>query len=375
MTNSTDLHICIFVPSLEGGGAEHIAVILANNLAKRSRVELVVAVKADHVYSKSVSGAVKINYLNKTRTLFALPNLISFLNESHPDIFLSIMDHSAVVAQLAGTLSNAKRTHFLVREAISVQYKGSSSLTSKLYAALVRWTYKKAAKIISPSEQLRQSLVEYYSLHGDKVVHVANPTITSDFTNKSMQNQFLPCPWDTSSITVIAAGRLVYQKDFLTLLQAFSLASTERDIKLVILGEGPLRMELEDQARVLGISDKVWFPGFVDNPLPFFRNSDLFVLTSRQEGLPNALIQALGCGTNVAATDCPTGPREILADVPTATLFDIGDYKTLSQVIRDASRDRLPSEVVSTIHAKYGEKEICAEYMNQMLDVINSSSM
>ncbi len=112
---------------------------------------------------------------------------------------------------------------------------------------------------------------------------------------------------------VLGVGRLTEQKDFPTLLRAFAEVATRRDARLIILGEGQLRETLLEQAQQLGIADKVAFPGFTDNPWAWMHRAAVFVLSSRWEGSPNTLTEALALGTPVVSTDCPSGPRELLS--------------------------------------------------------------
>ena len=107
---------------------------------------------------------------------------------------------------------------------------------------------------------------------------------------------------------ILGVGRLTSQKNFELLIKSFSILRKSIKAKLVILGEGPLRGELENLAKDLGVEKDVHLPGFVDNPFMWMKNSKVFVLFSDYEGLPNALIQAMACGTEVISTNCPTGP-------------------------------------------------------------------
>jgi glycosyltransferase involved in cell wall biosynthesis len=113
---------------------------------------------------------------------------------------------------------------------------------------------------------------------------------------------------------VLAAGRLHRQKGFDILLEAFAIARAQVDCRLVILGEGQERVSLLAAAERLGLAYDIDMPGFAENPFPLMARAGTFVLSSRWEGFPNALVEAMACGAPVIATDCPSGPREILSD-------------------------------------------------------------
>jgi glycosyltransferase involved in cell wall biosynthesis len=125
----------------------------------------------------------------------------------------------------------------------------------------------------------------------------------------------------------------VEQKDFATLLTAFAAVAGERDVRLVLLGEGPLRASLTGLARSLGIEERVDMPGFRPNPLPYLREAALVVLSSSDEGFGMVLAEALACGTPVVSTDCPHGPAEILDGGRYGRLVAVGDAPALARAI------------------------------------------
>ncbi len=133
---------------------------------------------------------------------------------------------------------------------------------------------------------------------------------------------------------MLGVGRLALQKDFITLIEAFRRVRAERPCRLVILGEGPMRGELEGRVRALGLTAHVSLPGWAENPYAFMARAALFVLSSRHEGFGNVLVEALACGCPAVSTDCPAGPAEILED-PTL-LAPVGDPEALAQVMLHA---------------------------------------
>jgi glycosyltransferase involved in cell wall biosynthesis len=139
---------------------------------------------------------------------------------------------------------------------------------------------------------------------------------------------------------VLAVGRLTYQKDFSTLLRAFATVREKMDARLVILGDGPDRRNLESLATKLDIENHVDFPGYVDNPYPYLKRADLFVLSSRYEGLPNVLIEAQICGAPIVSTDCPTGPDEILMKGRAGVLVPVGDAASMAVAMSDVLCDQ-----------------------------------
>jgi glycosyltransferase involved in cell wall biosynthesis len=145
--------------------------------------------------------------------------------------------------------------------------------------------------------------------------------------------------------TIINVGRLIEQKDQQTLIQAFAKVRSRRTCRLVILGEGEKRATLAALARKLGVGSDVLMPGFVANPYNWMRRSAVFVLSSKFEGLPTVLIEAMQCGVSVISADCPSGPAEILEDGRWGKLFRPGDVDALASAIEDALDGKLVANV------------------------------
>ena len=129
---------------------------------------------------------------------------------------------------------------------------------------------------------------------------------------------------------IVGIGRLTRQKDFPTLIRAFAAVRKKLPCRLIILGEGKDRGGLEHLAKRLSLSEQIAMPGFVENPYAYLKRAALFVLSSAWEGSPNALTEALALGVPVVATDCPSGPREILKDGAIGCLVPVGDPDALA---------------------------------------------
>ncbi|WP_251963228.1 glycosyltransferase, partial [Salinibacter ruber] len=143
---------------------------------------------------------------------------------------------------------------------------------------------------------------------------IYNPVVgpkTFELAEQSVDHSWFA---DERPPVVLGTGRLVEEKGFSTLLRAFAEVVRARRARLVILGEGKERPVLEQQAERLGVSDHVWMPGFVSNPMKYMADAEAFVLSSKSEGLGNVLVEAMACGTPVVSTDCPGGPSEVLQE-------------------------------------------------------------
>ncbi|MDH3201442.1 MAG: glycosyltransferase [Myxococcales bacterium] len=186
------------------------------------------------------------------------------------------------------------------------------------------------------SQGVADEAAEVFDMPPTKVVAILNPPQSRDV---SFEIDPKHAPLFERPV-VLGIGRLAPQKDFEMLLQAFATVSAGRDLHLVILGEGRERGSLQATAHALGLSERVFFPGFVGNPQAYLRRARVFALSSRNEGFPGALIEAMEAGTAIVSTDCNFGPREILDDERFGRLVPVGDAERLGEAL-DAELDAL----------------------------------
>ena len=187
------------------------------------------------------------------------------------------------------------------------------------------------AHVVAVSRGVAESLSTSVDVPAEKLTSIYNPTFTPDIARRAKAAPVHPWFGGVGPPVILGAGRLAPQKDFPTLIEAFRHVSEKRTCRLVILGEGKLRTQLEGQVRALGLENSVSLPGWVENPYAFMSRAALFVLSSRHEGFPGALIEALACGCPAVSTDCPAGPSEILEDP--GLLAPVGDPEALSQIM------------------------------------------
>lgn len=327
--------LAIFLPSLEGGGAEQVTVTLANAFAASGcKVDLVLGV-ATGPYLSRVARGIRVVDLQAPRVFDAMMPLARYLSRERPDSLLSVMSHANVVAILSRCISRVPvRLVISEHSTVSINAARAGSARERILYRLVAMLYRRADAVVAVSRDAALDLAEFVGLGSGNVHTIYNPFDLARIAE--MAREAPGHPWFEAGQppVLVAVGRLTPEKDFSTLIRAFSRLRKRRDVRLLILGEGALRGDLEALGRDSGLTENdLQMPGFVGNPYKFLARSRAFVLSSQWEGLPSALIEALACGTPVISTDCRSGPREILEDGRWGKLVPVGDAAALSNAM------------------------------------------
>jgi glycosyltransferase involved in cell wall biosynthesis len=358
--------LSIFIPSLLGGGAERVASILANGFARRGHeVDLLLA-RAEGPYLADISADVRIVDFDRSGVAACLPQLTRYLRTTRPHALLSLLSHANVIALIANRLAGSPSRAVVCERSSFVECRRTYRRPrDRLVRAMMRLTYPWASRITTVSDATIDELHENMGIERARFLYVPNPVVPNDIDSQSRE-PFECDVFGKGRPVIVAAGRLAPEKDFATLIRAFKLVRERRDSALVILGEGSERPMLESLAAELGIADHVRLPGFVRNPFPFMRAAAVFALSSRFEGMPGVLVQAMACGTPVVSTDCRTGPREVLEGGKWGTLVPVGDPAALAAGIAD-SLDRREHPEVRARAERHKEETGVDHYLQALL--------
>lgn len=321
---------------MAGGGAERGALKLAEGLARRGfEVDLVLA-SATGPRLDEIPAEVRLVDLGARRVLSSLPGLVRYLRREKPQGLASVLDHANVVALWARRLGRYPgRVVVIEQNTLSEAARNGKSRRDRMMPWMVRRFYPWADYVVGVSEGVSDDLGRLVSLPPERLRVIFNPIVAPDI--EELARAPVDHEWfEDGSAVFVAAGRLRPQKDFPTLLRAFSKVRAKRPARLLILGEGPERGRLEALVQELEIASDVSLPGATTNPYAYMARSTAFILSSRWEGLPTVLIEAMSCGAPVIATDCPSGPREILADGRYGELVPVGDPDALAAAMLKA---------------------------------------
>ena len=358
--------LAILLPGLYDGGAERILLNLAEGIAARGfPVDLVLA-RAEGPYMAEIPASVRVIDLKAPRVLMCLPALIRYLRTERPTALLSALYVNIIALWAKRITGFPQRLVLSEHNTLTSVSSGEKDLRWKLYPELARWFYPWADGIVAVSKGVASDLELAARLPPGRIQVIYNPIVTPDLHKKSQT--ILEHPWfgKGESPVVLGVGRLTAQKAFSVLIEAFAQVRKSQPVRLLILGEGEERPMLEAQIAQLGLEQDVDLPGFVANPYPYMAHAALFVLSSRWEGLPTVLVEAMSLRIPVIATDCPSGPREILGDSQYGQLVPVDDPIALAQAIKSL----LANHVVCPLAESWKPFEldfVTDQYMNILL--------
>jgi glycosyltransferase involved in cell wall biosynthesis len=307
------LSVAIYMHDLSGGGVERQSLVLARELQANGLKVTLLLHQVRGELRDTIPADISVVDLHSHRTLHDVPLIASFLRRDSPDLLVANLDHNNIAAVLANLLAG-KQTKVIICQHHPI---------SASYFRTLHWSYHfipMAYRLLSPcissaiavSEGVARELRTIAHIPQRKIALIYNPVIGPDFERRAEQPVTHPWLDQQRTSVFVTAGRLVGMKDHETLLRALAIHRQRQPSRLLILGRGPLRESLGALTDELGLHDAVDFMGFHENPLPYFRRSSAFILSSYTEGFANVLVEAMGCGTPVISTECEHGPSEIL---------------------------------------------------------------
>lgn len=359
--------ILIVIRKLGIGGAEKVLINIANNL-NQEKFSTTICFVEDGGYRSLVKEHVKLVQLKSKSTILLPFEIKKILSREKYDVLLYSWPKLAAYIYIFKVLKHARvKTIFRVPISLKSQLEKSKFFNNFIVKFLLSKAINSSDSVIVLCNEMRRELEEEFHIDSKKITVIYNP-VDQDFIQKQSR-KFNPFE-NNDGINLVSAGRLEYQKGFDLLLRAFAIVVYKiPNIKLTILGSGSKANELKQLASDLNINSKVDFVDWVENPYPYFKNADAFVLPSRFEGFPNVLIEALACGTKIVSTDCSTGPKEIIGENEEyGWIAKSEDYISLAEKIIEA----LNSQKKSTEEAlrRFLLKDIAKQYESIIDDVL-----
>ena len=345
------LRIALVIPHLGGGGAERSVLKLARGLIERGHaVDILVFKKmdtyADEFPPQARQFILKPGRVNGFRDRIRLArrfgfrilrflrrdllgdarSVAAYIDEERPDCILPSLPRAKSAVLLALCFTNMNPVTIPTVHSVLMNRKRRFR---KLYSIL----FPKADHIVTVSDGVADNAALKLGIPRERISRIHNP---ADIAEIELLARAVPDhPWmsDDDPPIILSAGRLARVKDFPTLLRAFRRVSRNREVRLIILGEGSWRNRLGNMIRKMGLQEKVSLPGWVSNPYAFMSRASMFVLSSKFEGLGNVLIEALACGCPCVSTNCPAGPAEILDNGRFGPLVPVGNDSALAEAM------------------------------------------
>ena len=357
--------VAFFVPNLRVGGAQRVTVTIANALADRGYRIDVVVVRGDGELATDVEDAV--GYLELDAEVApglgiatCIPELARYLSRNRPRVLFSQMTHGSLVALLAAIFARSGTALFGVEHS---EYASADTPRDQLVAATMRHGYRWMDGVVAVSTGVAESVRDATRVAPSDVEVVYNPIDVDEVREAGAGEP--PHRWLAADAldVVLGVGRFDPRKDYETMIEAFDHLHRHRpSTRLVLLGDGPTRSEIQSQVRERALTDVVAFQGSVSNPYVYMTNASVMMLSSRSEGLPTVLVEALACGCPVVSTDCSTGPREILDDGAFGELVSVGDAVALARATAQTLDANVDASRLVSRAQRYAPGRVVTDY-------------
>lgn len=349
------------------GGVERMMLNLLQGMAAQGVAIDLLLIKARHPRLKQLPPNIRIIKLGSNHTFANLPALIRYLRAARPPALLAAKHRALLLALWARRLSGvAVRIVGRIGTTVSAALEPKGRLRYGLWAWTVRRCYPQADAVVAVSQGVADD-IRAMGATTARLTVIRNPVITPDLN--TLAQAAAPHPWLATAAgppVIMGMGRFTGQKDFTTLIRAFARLRAQRDCRLILLGRGQLQSGYRALAAQLGVVADIAFPGFADNPYSYLARARLFVLSSAWEGSPNALTEALALGIPVVSTDCPSGPRELLAAGRYGALVPIGDDAAMAEAMAATLDNPLPAAELRRAVAEYTVESSARAYLQAL---------
>lgn len=363
MRGGTATKICFYPGALNLGGVGRLTINLASEMIRQGhQVDLFLTMYQGD-YLKDIPREVKV-IKGKGGALKSIFTFAKYIRDNKPDVIISSRDYLNL---LNIAVTKLVRTKTQVIASVHVDYSGmpkqKQSVRLKVLTYALKKLYPKADHVVAVSSGVAKDFSKRYNYLLDKIEVIYNPTYLEENYMNEKKLEF-EAFYNTELPVVIGVGRLNDQKNFSLLIEAFEGVNKQIESRLIILGEGPNRPELEKMVEDKGLKDRVLLPGFVPNPIDYIKKSNVFVMSSSWEGFGNVIVEAMGTGISVVSTDCPSGPAEILNHSKYGTLVSMNNQKEMSNAIIEMIENPLDSEMVITRAKDFSVATIANQYLN-----------
>lgn len=361
------MKIAMFLHDLRVGGAERVSVNLANAIRQKGHnVDLVLINRLGcGAFFDELESSIRILELPQSRTLMSAIGFRKYLIEERPDLVISALTHINVSTLIACQMSSYRPPITIVEHGqFSRERERPMSLSVRTAYRLAPWLYPLANVIAAVSEGARQDLARSIGIAPERISVLHNPVVTENLLEASRMP--IDHPWfeDGESPVILAVGALRPEKNFPLLITAFDIVRRRRQARLVIVGDGPEMSTVRKCAESSQYTADIALLGFEANPFRYMRHAALLALCSDHEALPSVLIEAMACGTPVVATDCPTGPSEILLGGALGALSKMRDPIGLADALEKSLDAPISGDLLRKRASSFSAEHAASGYLS-----------
>ena len=322
--------ILFYHPMFSDGGAEKTNLLISEELSKKYEIIFLSNSFSNKFKDDIKKIGIKKIILKSNRTITSFFEVSKIIKKINPEIIFSVQMHANVLMLLINLFLFKNNLKILCCERLSPQsYHGN--LKGKIILILANLLYQNARKIICNSKSLANEIKKLTK--AKNIIHIYNPTLKQNLKKLASKFKINENPFKNkkNKKIIISIGRLDETKNPMMLLKAVNYVRNKQNLNVVFIGEG-LKKDLIKYAKEINFSKNLYLLGF-KNPFPYLLKSDLFILNSNFEGLPNVLIEAMSLNIPIISTESPSGPQEILLNGKAGFLVKRSDYKSLSNKI------------------------------------------
>jgi len=358
------MKISIITPRFSLAGVPLAQIRFSKSLSSLGHDVVLIIGHVNKGYELPIINGVNVQVLGKERAISMIGSIANHLKRSKPDVVFSAEDHLNVIVLIATFFARSK-----AKISCSSRVTPFDTYSNKFLSK--RWILKQLMKLFMHRAKVltcvSKDMVKQYRTVFNNPPHISIYNIVEDSQAHSRMLESLNDPWFDNDIPmIVAAGRLAPWKGFSDLIYAMKELNKTTEVRLTILGGGPLKKELELLIKELNLENIIKLTGYVDNTLKYFKRANVFVLSSHVEGLPNVLVEAMMCGCTPVSTDCPTGPREVLKGGVYGYLTPVGDIVSMANSIRKALKNPVSEDVLKKAVEPFSEQRVFAEHCKSL---------
>ncbi|VAW45907.1 hypothetical protein MNBD_GAMMA03-241 [hydrothermal vent metagenome] len=359
------LKVCFFTARFSYSGVPLAQIRLAKLFKRKGyTVDFILGYIPDDMKLPVLEGINVINF-NKPRVIKLFVEIIKYLSKNKPNIIISAEDHLNAVVLLCAKITRSK-----AKISVSSRVTPYDTYSNKFFTK--RWFLKYFIQFVEGRATalvcVSKDMVKQYKTIFKNSRHQCIYNVVNDSGSQARMSESVSEKWliNKKIPVLISAGRLAPEKGLLDLVKAIKIVAKTKKIRLLMLGEGPMRTEIESLIIKEKLTGIIKLIGFQENPLKYYNKADVFVLSSYVEGLPNVLVEAMMCGCTPVSTNCPTGPEEVLQNEKFGYLVPVHNPVAMAKGLENALNNPIPPEILAQGVNYFTADEVFKKYQEAL---------